>query len=470
MKSTWLPWIVALLEGTASASERMPPASPRDGTTNTRLTAPAMNPQSTSASMSIDPFAPFRVKDHQSIPPQPEMLRNGMQIAGSSSGPVNTQEPDCDFFTDPRFDREPNSGRLFYHQFFLRNPHDPDIPERRAWFICWSPLDDGHRVQRLPEFPGFLISEVTSDGQSIRIEHSAESGSESRVDTLRWNGDALGRGRFEREDSTTPITQLRDPTPFEAERDRGYGLLSARKPREAIAAFERALAMQDNDPAVLFALGVVWSAIGQTNPDAESKAIHAFSRALAADPSRRAAHQHRAELHPRRGEWAKAIADLNRIIELDPEDWEPHLDRARLHAKASDLMKAIEDTREAARKAPTETAPLESMARFQYRSGQLAEAIATGHRLLTLDDSQTSVRVTMACAHAQQGQAAEALSMYADARANGVSTRERRWGIRELETWLRNAPTDAAGLAAVRRLLEPLRGTDQLEAAESGTD
>ncbi len=389
-----------------------------------------------------------------------------MRISGTSSGPVNTEEPDRDFFTDPRFDHEPNCGRLFYQQFFLRNPHDPLIPERRVWFICWSPLDDGNRAQRLRERSGFLINEVTTDGNSLQVHHSADVGSETRVDTLRWVGDSRGRGRFEVEGTAAPGTGIPEPNAFELERDRGYQRLSAREPAEATAAFLRALELKPKDPAVLFALGTAWEGLVGVDAVAGAKAIDAYGRALAADPRRSPAHRRRADLYESQGQPTLAIAELTRLIALEPESWEAHLDRAQIHAKAADLGKAIEDAREAVRKAPTEVASLEALARYEYRSGLLSQAIATGRRLLTLDDSRSAVRVTMACAQAQLGHAAEALNTYTDARANGVSDPERQWGIRELEKWLRTAPKDASGIPAVRRLLEQVRGTDQLEAAD----
>lgn len=412
----------------------------------------------------------MRVANTESIPPQADMLSNGMQVSGTASGPVNTEEADRDFFTDPRMDEGSNSGRLFYHQFFLRNPHDPHLPERRVWFICWSPLDDGERAQRLPEKEGFLISEVTTDGRTIQVHHAAYAGSATWVDTFRWSGDALGRGRFERVGEPTSAMVIPQPTPFEIERDRGYGLLSADQPDQAVAAFEKALTLRADDAAVLFALGVAWEGQARVNPDAVTKAIEAYGRALVADPKRSPAYQRRAELYERQRQPALAIADLTRLISLEPESWQAHLDRARLHFQSGDRPKAIEDVQEAIRKAPTEVSPLETLALYQYLGGQWAEAIATGRRVLALDDSRTAVRVTMACAQARLGHAPEALKEYRDAQLNGVSATERRWGIRELARSLGKLPKDDSSNVAIRRLLEQLRGPEALEAGEEGPD
>ncbi len=462
-------WIVGLLGGAATASERTAPTASRGTTPPSPLIAPAPKPPA-APSTPTDPFAPFRIDDHQNIPPQPDMRRNGMQVSGSSSGPVNTEEPDRDFFTDPRFDHDGNSGRLFYHQTFLLNPHDPSIPERRAWFICWSPLDDGTRAQRLHERPGFLIGEVTTDGKSIQIHHSAYVGDETHIDTMRWTGDTLGQGRFELVGTAPAIPELAEPSEFDRHRDRGYAFLSARKWTEAADAFGTALRARPGDAAALFALGVAWEGLITRDPAAASKAIDAYGRALVADPRRSPAHQRRAELYAEQGQPALAIQELTQLLSLEPESWEPHLDRARLHARGGDYRKAIEDAREASRKAPIESAPLEALARYEYRSGRRTDAIATGLRLLAIDDSRSAIRVTMACAHAQLAHATEALQTYTDAKANGVSNPERQWGIRELQKWLQIAPKDAAGIPTVRRLLEQLRGPDQLEAGEGDAD
>jgi tetratricopeptide (TPR) repeat protein len=429
-----------------------------------------MNDPSSPTTTPSGPWAAIRIPESESIPPPPDLFWNGLQIAGVSSGPVNTEEPDRDFFTDPRLDQGGNTGRLFYHQFFLRHPHDPQIPERRVWFLCWSPLDDGARAQRLPEKPGYLIAEVTTDGRTIQVQHVALLGEATWVDTFRWAGDSLGRGHFARQENSEEPPTIPEQTAFERERDRGYGLLSTRKWSEAAMAFEKALVLKSEDPAVLFALAVAWEDQAPGNPAAAARAIEIYGRTLMADPQRSPALRRRADLYERQGQLHLAKADLARLIALEPDAWEPLLDRARIEAKSADFGNAIADALEAARRAPTEVSPWESLARYQYRAGQLTEAVATGRRLLALDDSQTAVRVTLACAQVRLGRLEDALKEYREALSNGVSHTERRWGIRELERCLAQLPSASSERSQMQKLLQTLRGPDALEGGEEGAD
>ena len=452
----------------ASVATQTVPSS--DSKTNMSVSPKAPKadvPPSAVAPSPADPFAPIRVANVEAIPPPADIFSNGMKIYASNSGPVNTEEPDRDFFTDPRLDQGQNSGRLFYRQFFLQNPHDPQIQERRVWFICWSPLNDGDRAQRLQNRDGFYIEEVTTDGKSLQVHHSAYQGSTNQVDTYRWSGDALGKGQFELEGSTSLLAGISTATPFEIERDRGYELLAERKWTEAVAAFERALTLQPGSAPAYFALGLVWEELALKEPTpAASKAIDAFGQALKADPQRTAVYRHRADLHLRLNQADLAIAELTQLIALEPDSWETLLQRATIHGKRAEYSKAIADAQQANEKAPIEEATWTALALYQYRGERFDDAIATGRRALAVDDSRTAIRVTLACAYARLGKLEEALKVYREAQANGVSSSERRWGIRELERSLKTTKSAPAKGAALQKLLEKLIGPDELRALD----
>lgn len=476
MNATWLLGLIGIWASGTLWLERARGENPGIKPTPILATAPAIrntplkNDPSSPTNTPSGPWAPIRIADTESIPPPPDLFWNGLQIAGVSSGPVNTEEPDRAFFTDPRFDQGGNTGRLFYHQFFLRHPHDPQIPERRVWFVCWSPLDDGARAQRLPERPGYLIAEVTTDGRTLQVQHLALVGEATWVDTFRWVGDSLGRGYFAKEGSPGEPSAIPERTAFERERDEGYVLLSARKWSEAARSFEKAVTLKSEDPAVLFAWALAWEEQASTNPAAVARAIEIYGRTLLADPQRGPVFRRRAELYERQGQLELARSDLTRLIALEPDAWEPLLERARIEAKSADFGKAIADAQEAARKAPTEVSPWESLARYQYRAGQLTDAVATGRRLLDRDDSQTAIRMTLACALVRLERLEDALKEYREAQSNGVSYSERRWGIRELERLLAQLPEASTERAQLQRLLQALRGPDALEAGEEGAD
>lgn len=419
---------------------------------------------SKSAESTTVPYAPIRLAENCQVAPAVDMFYNGRKREASSSGPVNTQRPDAAYFRDPRFNEKSNTGRLFYHQFFFANPHDPHIQERRYWYICWSPLDDGERAQRLYILDGFFIEEVTTDGKSLRVHHTAYSGTAKRVHVYKWEGDPLGNGRFALEDAPPPNAMPAEPTPFEIERDRGYAHLSARKYDQAQDAFEKALKLKPRDAATLFALGVSFARMpsGPSSSSSE-KAIAAFGQAIGADPKRTAAYEYRAHQYLLAKKYDLAIADATAVIAHRPGSWEAYMARANVHARKGDYQTAIRDTQQAARLGPEETPPWESSALYQYRAGQFEAAIESGRKALSISDSKTLVRVIMACAYARLGMTDKALKEYADAKANGVTNPERRSGIGELQSILKNEKPAAPIVTSIKKLLEQFTGPDKLE-------
>ena len=474
MKHPATLWILTLLAAAGVGCERASVATQTvlssDSKTNMSFSqkASATNvPPSAVPQSAADPFAPIRVANVEAIPPPADIFSNGMKIFGSNSGPVNTEEADRSFFTDPRINQGQNSGRLFYRQFILQNPHDPHIQDRRVWFICWSPLNDGDRAQRLRNRDGFFIEEVTTDGKALQVHHSAYQGSTNQVDTYRWSGDALGRGQFEFEGSTSSLAGISPGTPFEIERDRGYELLAERNWTEAVAAFDKALTLQPGSAPVYYALGLAWEELALTEPNpAASKAIEAFGQAVKADPQRTTAYRHRASLHLRLNQADLAIADLTTLITLEPDSWETLLQRASIHGKRAEYPKAISDAQLANEKAPIEEATWTALALYQYRGERFDDAIATGRRALAVDDSRTAIRITMACAYARLGKLEEALKVYREAQANGVSSSERRWGIRELERALKTTKSTPGNSTSQQKLLKQLIGPDELQALD----
>ncbi len=419
-----------------------------------------------SAESTTSPYAPVRLAQNCEVSPPVDMFYNGRKMEASTSGPVNTQRADAAYFADPRFNEKNNTGRLFYRQFILHNPHDPHIQERRYWFICWSPLNDGERAQRLYILDGFYIEEVTTDGKSLQVHHAAYSGPAKRVQVYKWDGNPLGKGRFVLEGAPPPNAMPAEPAPFEIERDRGYALLSAKKYDQAQDAFEKALKLKPRDAATLFALGLSYArmASGASSPSSE-KAIAAYGQAIAADPKRTAAYERRAYQYLSAKKYDLAIADASAVIAQRPGSWEAYMARANVHARKGDYKTAISDTQQAARLEPRETPPLEARALYQYRAGQFEAAIDSGRKALSISDSKTRVRVIMACAYARLGMTDRALKEYADAKANGVTYPERRAGIGELQNILKTEKPAAPIEASIKKLLEQIVGPDKLEAS-----
>ncbi len=479
-----MAWLLGLLGVTVSGSGRSaPPAhpplpAPRGNSAGAAIDVGRATPSTgvgataTAAKAKLnpgpeapaDPFAPFTVASAEAIPVPADLYANGRIVRASNSGPVNSEAPDPAYFVDPRMGQGDNSGRLFYSQFFLENPHDPLIQERREWFICWTPLNGGTLAQRLFNAEGFLIEELTLEGAELQVHHMAFVGEAKQVDVYRWQGDALGHGQFVLKGTPPASARIAPPTPFEVERDRGYKRLSERRYDVALAAFEGALKLKPGDAATFFALGVTYMEMGanRTSPPID-QAITAFSQAIAADPKRTPAYQRRAALFLLKKKYDLAIADCTERITLETDVWESYMDRARAYAERGDSASAIADTQKAARLAPTETSPWVTMALYQYRAEAFEAAIASGRKALELSDSNTEIRITMACAYARLGKVEPALKVYSEAKANGVGATERRFGIRELQRFLKNGKPNAAIRSAVQKVMEQLIGPDQQE-------
>lgn len=76
--------------------------------------------------------------------------------------------------------------------------------------------------------------------------------------------------------------------------------------------------------------------------------------------------------------------------------------------------------------------------------------------------------MTIACADARLGLTDKALKVYGDAKANGVSTTERRFGIRELQRFLKSGKPTAAIRTAVQKRLDQFIGPDLKEPLGGG--
>ncbi|WP_254939806.1 hypothetical protein [Cyanobium sp. Morenito 9A2] len=142
---------------------------------------------------------PFAIRSPLQFSPPEAFLAAGERVIGSFSSPVNSAEPDRDFFTAPEFDRGENSGRLFAVEFTLGPAGENPARWRYQTYITWEPLNDGQgRAQLLRSRPGLRAVEVTVDGQELVVHHEPLEGTDPKaaVDRYRWQGDAFGKGAF----------------------------------------------------------------------------------------------------------------------------------------------------------------------------------------------------------------------------------------------------------------------------------
>ena len=114
----------------------------------------------------------------------------------------------------------------------------------------------------------------------------------------------------------------------------------------ALAAYERALAIDPDVPQGYYRQGQALSALGR-----EEEAVAALEAAAALEaPSSARRYLLQGEVHVARGEWVAALAAFGRAAELDPRDPEPHHRMGRVReqgmgdrdAAAADFARALQ--------------------------------------------------------------------------------------------------------------------------------
>ncbi|MBN9254559.1 MULTISPECIES: caspase family protein [unclassified Mesorhizobium] len=123
---------------------------------------------------------------------------------------------------------------------------------------------------------------------------------------------------------------------------RGKGYLYLDRYDEAIADFDRAIAIGVTDSTVYRDRGIAWSAKGDSN-----KARSDYDEAIRLDPNSTLAYLHRAEASRDQGDFDKALDDYNRVIGLDPKLAAAYSERGFVLIDKGDPRKAIADYNQA---------------------------------------------------------------------------------------------------------------------------
>jgi tetratricopeptide (TPR) repeat protein/predicted small lipoprotein YifL len=448
-----------------------PPATVPEAPKEPAKVAPS---PSTEPSKPEDPFAPFPVASQLQIPIPDHLFAGGFERRGGGTAPVNTEEEDRDFFTDPAFDKKGNSGRLFSMQTSLWNRYEPDLPERSVAFICWKPIlpdsDGAMMAQLLPWRDGYSIYEVTTDGKRLLVQFEPAYGTKNPgrpLDVYVWKGDTLGKGRFVPKDNKPfPKAPTASAKGHGSERERGFEALTARQYKDAVEAFAAAIKSNPRDAASYYGLGLAHTAGGQpAGSEGARKAIAAFSKAVALDPKRADAWRERGLRYWMEKQYDKAVADATQVIALKPKEAQGYIERAQWLSESGTPEakdKAITDVRTATRLAPEEREYWEILARLQYEAGRYEDAVVSAKRALDQDDSRNVARVILACISARQGKTEKALALIQAAHDNGITYDERRDGLREIKKALGAQPNSAA----LKAIYDALSGPDKLEPAE----
>jgi tetratricopeptide (TPR) repeat protein len=147
---------------------------------------------------------------------------------------------------------------------------------------------------------------------------------------------------------TTPTTVLAETPQQQAERHnvRGGELFQANDARNAISEFDRAIAIEPNNPQFYFNRGYVkWKGL-----DDLAGALADFDRTIELKPSFTEAYAARAGLKEKMGNYSWALKDYDKAIANSPKSWRllqergilRHVRLKQLYAAVMDFDKAIE--------------------------------------------------------------------------------------------------------------------------------
>ena len=175
--------------------------------------------------------------------------------------------------------------------------------------------------------------------------------------------------------------------PYEA----GLRLADQGRHADAVAEFERALALRPDDARVLFALGRTADAIGHGGA-AESF----FRRVLASEPDRLEALVNLANLMRKSARTGDIVALLKPALERNPERAELWLTLGTALREAGDLATAETFYRESLRLQPSYGAAMGNLADLLADRGEVDEAFALYDRVLAADAQNAQARLNRA--------------------------------------------------------------------------
>jgi tetratricopeptide (TPR) repeat protein len=188
----------------------------------------------------------------------------------------------------------------------------------------------------------------------------------------------------------------------------GLKLSSQGRHGEAIAHFEQALALQPDDPKVLFALGNTASQLGQPN-----LAEQFFRRVLTQDPCRTEAIVNLSNLLRANGQFDAAIALLIPAIAREPKAAELHLTLGSAWRERGDLDRAKLHYQAALIARPDYALALANLADLLCDEGQRDVARTLYDKAIKVEPGNAQVRLNRAILHFLNGDLKEGWRDYA---------------------------------------------------------
>jgi tetratricopeptide (TPR) repeat protein len=180
--------------------------------------------------------------------------------------------------------------------------------------------------------------------------------------------------------------------------EQGLRLSRQGKHNEAIARFERALAIKPDDTRTLFALGNTARALGLAKPAEEF-----FRRVLALEPERVEALVNLANLLRARGASESAIALLMPAVQRNPESAELWLTLASAHREAGRSQEAETFYREALAQRPDYPTALGNLADLLADKGDVDTALELYDRALKREPNNAQAKLNRAVLHLLKG-------------------------------------------------------------------
>jgi protein O-mannosyl-transferase len=164
------------------------------------------------------------------------------------------------------------------------------------------------------------------------------------------------------------------PDYAEAHYNLGTALERLERRDEAIAAYERALALAPGERRILQRLAAVThdrasaqleQGLRFENAGQLEAAIRAYQEAARIDPARAVIHRSIGRVHQRLGQGGSAIAAYQRALQADPDSFETHNDLGVLYAQSGQIAEAVRHFRAAVSIRPDDADARQNLARAE---------------------------------------------------------------------------------------------------------
>ena len=198
-----------------------------------------------------------------------------------------------------------------------------------------------------------------------------------------------------------------DPQDAEAHNYRGVALALLGRIDEALAAFDRALAINPQDAKAHDYRGAVLAQLGRMD-----EALAAFDRALAINPQDAEAHHNRGAVLTQLGRMHEALAAFDRALAIDPQDAKAHYSRSTVLAQLGRMDEALAafDRAPAINPQDAEAHRWRGLALAQL--GRMDEALAAFNKALEINLQFAEAHSSRGVALAKLGRTGEALAAF----------------------------------------------------------